>query len=199
MSDSGPTLSTIFGLDRGEPGERRITGVEATRALRDLKDKLGADTPATIWSVVERQVGEAVGTALGIPLSSVLAGAWNKYEPLWEYCDPLRHPPGESSQVPLAAHTVSSHHRPFIEIVLGEKAIGALEFDVEVSVTLEAAVLTIMDGKFREITTGDAGVEASLSCEDSTLIKRELGDYRLPGKISFGEGIPIRPDLARVT
>jgi hypothetical protein len=101
--------------------------------------------------------------------------------------------------VPLAPHTVASKHRPFIELALGEKAIGALEFEVELSVKLEAAVLTIRDGKFREIATGEAEVEASLSCEGSTLVKRELGDYKLPGRISFGEGIPIRPDLVSVT
>jgi hypothetical protein len=198
MSDSGPTLTTVFGLDKGEPGERRVTGVEATRAVRELKEKLGADTPATLWNVVQDQVGEALGTALAIPLSSIFAGAWNRYQPLWEYCDPVRHPPEESNQVPLAPHTVTSTHHPFIEIVLGEKAICTLEFEVELSVKLEGAVVTIRDGKFREMATGEAGVEAMLSCEGSKLIEREIGEYHLPGKISFGEGIPIRPDLVSV-
>ena len=198
MSDRGPTLTTVFGLDKGEPGERRLNGVEATRCIRELKEKLGPETPGTIWNAVEGQVGEAVANALAIPLTSIFAGAWNRYKPLWEYCDPKRHPPEESNQVPLAPHTIDSKHRPFIEIVLGEKPIGSLEFDVEVSFKLEAAMLTIQDGKFKELATGEAGVQASLSCEGATLIKRELGDYELPGKISFGEGIPIRPDLVNV-
>jgi hypothetical protein len=198
MTDRGPTLTTIFGLDHGERDERRLSGVEGTRAIRELRDKLGDDLPAAMWSVVQRQIGVALADALSLPLSGILAGAWNKYQPLWEYCDPARHPPEESNQVPLATHTVASTHRPFIEIVLGEKAIGSLEFEVELSVTFKSAVLTIQDGKFREIATGDAGVEGSLSCGEALLIKRAIGEYTLPGKLSFGDGIAIRPALAGV-
>ena len=196
MSD--PTLTTILGLDRGEPGERRLDGVEATRCIRELKEKLGADAPGTLWKAVEGQVAESVAQALAIPLSSILAGAWNRYQPLWEYCDPARHPPEESNQVPLAEHTVSSTHHPFIEIVLGEKTIGSLEFEVQLSLKLEGAVVTIQGGKFREMATGKGEVEATLSCEGAKLIERKVGEYEVPGRISFGEGIPIRPDLVSV-
>jgi hypothetical protein len=191
---SEPTVRLVLGLVP-EEGKKSLFD-ESGEAIRALRAQLGEGLPPGVWTAVHDRLESTVAAACDIPLTTVLAEAWKIYKPLREYCDPVRHPPGETTTTELASHTVSSVQHPTVDFLVGEKSVFTLALDASVILELEGAVLTLGDGRFLELATGKSRVAASLSYRGAQLVKREFGAYKLPGKISFGEGIPICPDLS---
>jgi hypothetical protein len=190
-----PTLRLVLGLGNREGEDGGSLLGRSAEAEGELMSRLGAELPAALRAAVRDRIESGIADACEITLSSVLAGAWRKYQPLREYCDATRHPTGETATVELASHEVRSSHRPTLEILMGKKPVFTLQLDARISLELEGAVLTVGNGSFLELATGTSRVSASLSYKGATLIERKSGRYPLPGKISFGEGYPICPDL----
>jgi hypothetical protein len=170
---------------------------ESGEAFRELRARLDEGLSPAVRAAVGNRIGAAVAEACEIPLTTILAEAWKKYRPLREYCDPGRHPPGETATVELATHTVNSVQHPSVEFLVGEKSIFTLKLDANVTIKLETAVLTIENAMFKELATGSSQVTGSLSYKGALLAERKVGEYKSPGRRSFGEGVPICPDIPR--
>jgi hypothetical protein len=193
MTENGAiTLRELFKVDPDEIRVRAKSGVDLYRSAEELKESVKKEARAIRWPWVRGLVAEKASDVMNLNVVEVLAEAWKKYAEIEKYADRQKYGPEESILAPLAEHTVKSKHHPYVEILLHEKSIGQVEFDLEFSLTLEGFVLKIQDGIIREIQTGSAKGEGKLTLATVTLFKRETKPVDFPGHISLGEGIPLR-------
>jgi hypothetical protein len=190
--DGTITLSELFHVDPKEITARAESGVDLYRSSEELKEAVKKEARAIRWPWVRDLVAEKARDVLNLNVVDVLAEAWKKYAEIEKYADRQKYGPEESILVPLAEHTVGSKHHPYVEILLHEKSIGRVEFDLEFSLTLEGFVLKIQDGIIREIQTGSAKGGGKLTLGTVTLLKRETKPVEFPGHIPLGQGIPLR-------
>lgn len=181
MPNDSPTLGDLFGVIRDQSSEELTKQIAGSDSL-----KIGA-IPDVLRTPVARLVGGKLADLLDTPLVKILADAW-KGAKAWKR---LVDNPGEQL-VQLNPHTISSTHRPKLQILQNEKPIGPpLVFEAEVTLNFENATLLIRDRRLRELRPGTARVEGTLSLSKVKLLKRSSKDYTLPGLLSFGQGIPI--------
>jgi hypothetical protein len=192
MIESNTTLRMLLGLDEG-PG---LTGTEAALAaskqIPALKQKLPAQMKLLRWSSVTGAIAAKVPALLDIKVLDVLIPAWKKYRLVAKYADQSRYSPDEIILAPLATHTLKSEHHPYVEILVGEKSIGKISFDVVLSLELKGFVLKIQDARIKSIEAGSCQGEGTVGIEKEVLYKKQLDPFTLPGAISLGEGINIR-------
>lgn len=180
MSNDSPTLGDLFGVIRDQSSEELTKQIAGSDSL-----KIGA-IPDVLRTPVARLVGGKLADLLDTPLVKILADAWQGAK-AWKR---LADNPGEQI-VPLNPHTISSTHRPRLQILRNEEPIATLIFEAEVTLNFENATLLIRDRRLRELRPGTARVEGTLSLSKVKLLKRSSKDYTLPGLLSFGQGIPI--------
>lgn len=164
---------------------------EAWAALvrNGLEQALPAGAPPGDAARVARMVRQA----LDVPLPSVLAAAWQRYEPFRKYLDPERYPPGSETEVPLAEHTARSTLEPEIDVMVSGAVVATLRFEAEVEVALKGAVVTVRDGRFTSLRSGDCTVSATLRFRDRTLARTGPEQERIPGAFEFRDPLPIDP------
>lgn len=191
MSDSADTLGFAFAMDDADAA-RMAAQIGSSPVLATMGRALGEGVPPGFWATAAAQVGERVQELLQTPLSSVLAQAWSRYTPLLKFCDPHAYPPDRTSVVTLAEHTVKSVHRPRIEVAVSGAPAASIELEIRIAVELDGATVAIRGGRIRELRPGKTIFTGTLSLGEKEIVSR-AGVVNLPGRISFGEGIPISP------
>jgi hypothetical protein len=164
-------------------------GLEAS-AADDLKARVQG-LEGVSWSAVSNTLSDAVAKALEVSMADILSGAWSKLQSLQEYRDPERHPPEEISMVPLAKHSITSSHKPSVELLSGEQVIATLTFTAEAKLVVEGAALKIQNARIMGLASGTFSGSGSLQFEGNTLLERSTKPTRIPGDISFGQGFAI--------
>ncbi len=197
MTETNVTLSALLGLEGEHASGSEVSAIESSDCFSDIKQQLGEAAgkhlPEGFWNAAASEVIGALRDKLNIPLGEILGGVWSKYSDFLEYADPKRHPTGERSVVPLVKHTVSYEKTPHVDVLAGGKRLGSIDFKVNLALTLDAANLSVQDGRFMGVHMGQYQFVATLKCEKKEILKRSSKDYQLPGKILFGSGIPILP------
>lgn len=191
MSGNTTTLADALSLDR--------TAARQMVAAAGVREKLGQVPARVLKGLLENvwdEVLARVDQTLELPLPGLLGAAWSRYAELGKYCNQEEYPPDEVSVVTLSNHTVSSVHRPHVDLeVTGAVPVRLrLDFEVELSAEVEAAQLTIQAARIRKLVSGTVGYEVKLSCGGKVL-KEVQGTFRVTRGFSFGEGIPIRPAI----
>jgi hypothetical protein len=144
------------------------------------------------WPVAFDIIVKKITDILDIGILDIMVMAWNKYRMLLKYADREKYPPGETLLVPLVEHTIKSEHRPFIEILINDKPVGKVEFNITISLMLKGIILKIQDGKIKGVTTGTCKGKGTIKCENIVILEKETAPISLPGSIDLGEGIPIK-------
>jgi hypothetical protein len=191
MTDQPLTIEQLFDLDFERPSDRQIARVQSSRAFKALRRRFKG-TPA-LWPATANQVIQAFRQTLDVPIAIVLVRAWNLYQPFLKFLDQERYPQHVVNTVPLANHTVATTLRPYVTLLVDEKRLAEIHFELKVNLALEGAVLTIRGGRFMELRTGRCHVKIVLRCEDALLWEQSSRNYSFPGVLSFAEGIPIGP------
>ena len=190
MAHTAATLIDFFGLEKKHLEEKR-SGMEATATFTSLKETILKDANDVCWPTAYDTVVDKVGDLLNIRLSEIMIGAWKKYSLLLKYCDPTRYGPDETFLVPLAEHTISSTHKPYIEIHVNEEPVTKIHFPIMLSLVLEGFVLKVQGGKIKEIQTGTCRGKGEIQCEGVTIREKQTDTCTLPGVIHLGDGVPI--------
>jgi hypothetical protein len=192
MDNGGITLSSIFDYrDRGAE-QAKSKALEGLAAFSALKRDLEKEAGNIKWPLAFTEVVGQIGSLLNVKLGDVISAAWNKYRLLMKYGDPAAYAPDEVFLVPLAEHTVISKHRPHIDVLVGDRSVGRIEFAVDVSLTLNGFVAKIKGGRLREIKVGTCKAKGTIACGDMLLLEKESASLDLPGSVDLGEGIPIK-------
>ncbi|MDQ3474733.1 MAG: hypothetical protein M3447_13460 [Acidobacteriota bacterium] len=183
------TLEEFFG---SEPLTDNQAGtIWAGECLSRLGQELQGKVPVPFWSSARRAIDQAMQQLLSFPMSQIVAGGWNQYRALREYRDRKKHPSDEVALFPLGQHTITSTHKPQIEILVNDRRIGAIDFEIKLAMEIEAAILKIQDGKIWEVEVGACRGGGTLMFGPAVLFERKTGKVRLPAVISFPKGLSI--------
>jgi hypothetical protein len=193
MSDH--TLTAFFAFDGSQPSDRQLQIIGAAGSLTAAGQALPRKPPLAVWAGVSRAVSRALQQALEVNIADVLVAGWNTYQSLLEYADPAKHPPQEVASVTLWEHTITSSHEPQVELLVNGKKIATVTCGVDLELQFESATLTIQGGKILEVKAGTCVGKGVLKCEGAVLMERSSAEVSLPGRLTFGEGIPIQPLL----
>lgn len=182
-----------------------VLGVSAREMAKRLPDDLPiAELSAAAGLVVELVDGVELGGRVGrslelleevlrIPIPDVLAAGWRSYEPFLKYTDEEAYPAGAESEVPLVDHTLHSAWSPTVDVLFEGVRVARLQFDVDLDLRFRGARLTIRDGRFMKLATGECEASGSVRLGDAMLVEQKAVPRALPGEIDFGEGILINP------
>ncbi len=191
MENQLQTLNHFFSFNATGLPRRPLQALEAGEKMSEIRERIARDSGSVSWPVAFSELVNKIGDVLDIRLTDILCSAWHKYREIRKYADSTAYPPGETFLVPLAKHTVNSVHRPSIEILVDDCPVAVVDVAVEISLTLEGAVLKISDGKIKGITTGYCTGSGIITCEGFTVLEKKTEPWNLPGSIDLGEGIPI--------
>jgi len=117
--------------------------------------------------------------------------AWVKHGFLQKYVDKREYPPEETVVVYLAEHTIESKHHPYIEVLVNDKQVGKIGFEIIVALEIKGVGLSIQDGKIKEIQSGDCKGTGIIKCGNLVILKRDSVPISLPGSINLDRGMPI--------
>ncbi|GAA4199081.1 hypothetical protein [Microbispora amethystogenes] len=130
----------------------------------------------------------------GITLGRVLAAGWQKSRELRaaavrSHEDGSR---GKSAQVRLAAHSITSEHRPYVEVYSGERKVLTITFSVDLTFTIGLLYAGIRDGRLVTLHPGgDCEVAVSWGMEGFKIGERTM-PIRIPAvAVPLGAGIPL--------
>ena len=192
MSEEKLTLRELFEVNASDLSARARSGFDVYQAAQNARQAIAKESRAIRWPWVRDAIAEKTSELIDGNVVDVLVGAWKKYMQIERYADPTKYGPEETILAPLAEHTVESKQHPYIEILLQERPVGRVTFDLGFSLTLEGFVLKIRGGAIQEIETGSGKGALSLSLADVTLLKKESKSLHFPGHVSLGSGIPLR-------
>jgi len=186
MVESPLTLAEFFDLSPG-----KLLAEVLHREEHAELEAIIESTPGLAWHGLEEDFSAAFRAMLDVKITDIFLGAWVRLTELQEYLDADKHPPTEVSRVPLKRHSIKSTHRPSVEILIGDRNIAKLEFDVILQLKIEAFVLRIQGGRVWEISPGEYQAIGALQFRGYELARISSNKYRLPGKVLFDSGISI--------
>jgi hypothetical protein len=192
MSSARITLKDFLGWNEADLSPDRLSELSASEVYAQVQEQLSAQA-GPVWQIVRTQVPGCITKLLDIDGVGILVGVWNKARELRKYRDPAKYPPEDVVVVPLTKHKVESKHRPYLELSVDGKAIGRLQFDIDLALTLEGVELTIQGGRIKKIKTGKALGVATLKCGGVVLHSIDRKLTSLPGVVDLGEGYLIPP------
>lgn len=160
------------------------------RVLTDLSEEI-KQLPDIAWSAFADEIEFALGKALDVNLIDVVVEGWTKLKQLRDYCGQKQEDADKPFSVALAQHDVVSSHQPGIDVLLGEKVIGRIVVDVDLSLTLKGVVLTIRDDHIIAVASGKFTGAGSVKYRGATLIEKSTPEYNIPGKWTFDRPFPL--------
>jgi hypothetical protein len=182
------TLKEFFGLKEIKLNE---AGMEA------VKQQAGAAISALSGNMFAEGLRNSIASNFDMSIGGILAAAWSKCRELQRYLDK----PEATNYLRLAKHTVNSDHKPEVEVMLNEKAVAKLQFDVKFKLEIDGANLMVHEGMIKKVTAVSGKASCTISYKGYELYKKESQQIDLPGEVEFNPGIVIRPAVepARVT
>ena len=139
-----------------------------------------------------KTIAARIPDLLRLDLGAILVGGWKKVAEFQRYADPARYPPDETIFVKLGQHTVTSSHKPSLDIVVDGVKVDTVPFELKLTVTLDTALLTIRAGEVLAVSPGTCKAAGEFKCEGYSLVRREPRSIKLPGRWTFKEPIRIR-------
>jgi hypothetical protein len=158
-----------------------------------IKETL-TDLPEAMVEGVSSEVMENLQGVLDVSLVDVVLEGWGKYKELLQYRDRTRYPPDQTILLPLAHHEIHSIHKPYVDVLLGDRPIGRVTFTVDLRLTFDGVVLVIRDGSIWEVKAGTCEGRGLLSCGAIELADRRIVKFDLPGRVKLPDGFPIPGD-----
>jgi hypothetical protein len=193
MNNQDLTLRRFFAYDDKNIPRVRLSAAESGTTLANLRDKILGEVQGIQWPAACGEIMKKVGDLLDPDIPGILAAAWNKYRLLRKYLDRDKYPPDKTVLVSLAEHTVTSEHRPSIEIMINDRLVGRVDFQITASLVFQGLTLKIRGGRIMEILTGSCTGKGAIRCENCMIFERETAPFPLPGAIKLGDGVPISP------
>jgi hypothetical protein len=171
---------------------RLSLGPEAEAAMQGAAGGGGA---RLAWGFIADQAGEALRSLLDCDPIELLAKGWTEAQALRDYADPAKHPPGETSLVPLAEHKFERDLHPTLELAVAGCPPVRLRFTVSLAAHFKGLTLSIRDGHLTGGAVGEAWVSAVVKYGDVPLTgEKESKKLKLPGRFAFAvPGLRIPP------
>ncbi|GAB4363503.1 MAG: hypothetical protein Kow00114_19650 [Kiloniellaceae bacterium] len=187
MTEAPETVAALF-AGSAAAFSRLPLPAEAREAVRQ---ELGALDRMLLEEGVFGDLLAALYEAIELPLEDILRSAWSSLIELQEYRDAQKHPPEETSTVRFGRHKVTSKHRPAVTLLLNDRTLASLTFDLVLTLNVTATTLKVRGGRIWQARGTEFQGEAALSYRGFALMKKKTGKLALPGTIDFKDGVAI--------
>jgi hypothetical protein len=138
-----------------------------------------------------KAIGGRVHELLRLDLGVILVGGWKKLSELQGYRNTNKYAPEETILVEITRHTLSSTHKPTLDIIVNQVKVDEVPFELKLAFIIDGAVLTIRDGKILSVSPGACKGSVELKCEGYSIAKRESAAMRVPAAWTFDPPIEI--------
>ena len=165
--------------------ERLATSLETSEEAAEIKGALAKAVPGLSLGPIIEGVSKGLETALDVPISSMLTGAWDRARELRAAMQQTRNSEKDAVLLPLLDHTITSEHRPYVDVVLNGTAIARLVFPLTVTFHLEGIVLRIAKGRIADVLAGQMTIKATLKFAEFVLIEKALPPITIPGALAL--------------
>jgi hypothetical protein len=190
MSSTRVTVGGLFGMGPEGLSSDQIPDAALTHVYAQMQEHI-QDKAGTAWKMVQANLDQHLARLLDIDVVRLLIDGWNKSRELRKYRDDTAYPPDEVVVVALSKHKLDSKHTPHLELVVADRTVGRLNFQIDLALNIDGAQLTIQGGRIKRIATGKTSGTGTLKCEGVIVGQKDAKLGALPGSIDLGTGIPI--------
>ena len=190
MSSTRVTVGGLFGIGPEGLSSDQIPDAALTQVYAQMQEQM-KDKAGAAWKMVQANLNQHLGRLLDIDVVRLLVDGWNKSRELRKYRDEATYPPDEVIVVALSKHKLESQHKPHLELVVADRPVGRLNFQIDVAINIDGAQLTIQGGRIMRIATGKTSGTGTIRCEGVIVGQKEAKLGALPGSIDLGNGVPI--------
>jgi hypothetical protein len=175
------TLGNVLLAGATKVSDRLGASLEHGPEASQIKAALAKAAPGLPLGILLDGIGKAVQEALDVPVTDLLIGAWQRARDLRAAIETTRESNGTTVLVPLLTHTISSEHRPYVDVLVEGVALARLVFPVKVEFRLEGAVVRVRQGRVTEILAGTVKVKGAVKFGDFVLFEKALAPISIPG------------------
>ena len=190
MSSTRLTVGGLFGVGPEGLSSDQIPDAALTQVYAQMQEQM-QDKAGAAWKMVQGNMDQHLARLLDIDVVRLLVDGWNKARELRKYRDESAYPPDEVIVVALSKHKLESQHKPHLELVVADRPVGRLHFQIDLALNIDGAQLTIQGGRIMRIATGKTSGTGTIRCEGVIVGQKEAKLGALPGKIDLGPGVPI--------
>jgi hypothetical protein len=166
--------------------------IEATEKVRGLRKRLESRGRGAGWPGAGTLIADTLKQLLNIGIEEdIFIKVWNDAKLFRKYLDPENYPSEETIEIPLLEHTVTSVHRPAIEIRVNEVLLDTIDVEIAATLEIEGAVVEIQGGRIRKLRSGKCTAKAEVKVEGMLLASEKFKPVKLPGVREFDGGIAI--------
>lgn len=182
----------LFGSEQAEAEELVSSSARQAGVGSAVARALGGLTAAGRDTVCH-EVGHVADTLLDIDATDVIAAAWKKHADLRAAGRRTALSPGSEEVVTLATHTITSSHRPYVDVYVDDVEITRVDIELSLTLVMKGVLALVRDGYLVELHAGTCDVTARLGCEHVRLAERTTS-LSIPGTMRLRQGIDLRPD-----
>jgi hypothetical protein len=192
IADSVPattvTVSTVLFGDASP--QQALAAASGWPGVRDRLGQALAGIPAAQREVVIRELGGAVASLLGLRVGDVLVAAWRAHRSLLAAGRATLQNPAATEMVQLGSHRITTAHRPYVDVVIDDRKIATLHFDLSLVLDVDTLLATVRRGRLVALASGRCAVTASLGCEGVDLVSRTTV-VDPAASVTLRDGVPL--------
>ena len=190
---TAPALSTravLFGEDNQE-APRQLTQALDEHNAAGLVVGGPRLLAAPARKVVRDQLASVATQLVDLDIGDFVVLGWRKHRALVTAAQrTLEH--GGPEDVAMASHRIECKHQPYVDVLIDERRVARVTFDLAVQLVLDGVVLVVRGGRITEVRAGSVAVTASLSVEKVPLSPRTR-TCPLAAVVKLSTGIPLLP------
>ena len=183
MDNTDMTLRRFFGLSGDELTQQQRSVIVSSENSTEIKTQIEARVKEVKGSDAFDEIINQLQEISDISILDIMLGAWKKSVELLSKLQESTKQPKDSISFPLGEHTITSQHRPHIEVIVNGQLTGRIDFELNIKLTLKGCLLSIQNGEIRSIKTGACEAKGNVKCEGIVIKEKEWEPVSLPGKI----------------
>jgi hypothetical protein len=158
--------------------------------IRGIGGAVAALSPGSA-AVVQRELSSSLVSLLTMDVGDLLVSGWRTHRGLTAAAEATAAAPGSSEVVQMAAHRITTAHRPYLEVSLNGNRVATVHCELSLVFDLDVATGTVREGRLVDIQCGRCLVTGGLSCEGHELASRQV-TIDPAVTVRLGSGIPLR-------
>ncbi|MET9881675.1 hypothetical protein ABZZ20_00685 [Streptomyces sp. NPDC006430] len=147
---------------------------------------------STAGRAVETELASVIDGFLDLDLISLAAGGWSKHAALKAAARRTRRTLGSEEVVALATHSITSTHRPYVDVLVDGARAATVDVELTVVFRISGLVAVVRDGQLIALRGAACTVEARLSVRQRVLLSRQ-GRLDLPATLHLHSPIDLLP------
>ena len=183
------TIASLFALSPESPAELSA-GLDGDQFKEIAKEAKSLAQPVE-WSAVRNDLASTMIGALDTKVIGCWASAWQKCAEVREKAEKSRNSPDTPVPCTLLEHSIDSTLQPYVEVYLGPKLIQKINFDVALETKIDGLILNMKGGSIVSLQIGQCEWSGSIAVQGVQLIKRNLTELDLPGRIVLKKPILV--------